>query len=163
MIGHIYSMSSNTNIKFRYQFGRRRLSIKTLNRNKLVLYDQGAGRTTLIAEIISDDLKAVIKAIIKGDILKAEEAVEMLDDIDRKLLFKALDDAQIDTEWDRPSDTAKTALIHRFTVLKDEIMLGNSGSDTLKEFGGIIDACFAKKLLNRPDYQRMKDLIIQNV
>jgi len=154
-------MSKSTNPDLRRSFGRRRLSLKSLNKNKLSLYERDGSRTHFRVEMISDDLKAIIKAIIRGDINKVEEAVELLDDIDRKILFQALDDAEIDVDWGRPND-GKTTLIHRFNVLKDEIMLGNNGTETLREFKEVIDAAFEKKMLNKKDYYKMKDLILSN-
>lgn len=112
--------------------------------------------------MISNSLKDIIKSIIKGNIDAVEEAVELLDDIDRKILFEAMEEAQIDTCWERPIDN-KDKLIHRFNVLKDEIMLGNKGEDTLKEFRDVIDECFSKKMLSKADYYKLKDLLISNI
>lgn len=155
-------MSKSTKAEFKYPFGRRKVSIKTLNKNKLTLFEEGGTRIHYRVEMISDDLKAIIKAIIKGQIHEVEEAVDLLDDVDRKILFQALDDAQIDTDWGRPLND-KNKLIHRFNILKDEIILGNAGSDTLKEFKDVIDKCFEDKMLSKSDYYRMKDLLLSNI
>jgi len=152
-------MSKSVKPEFRHDFGRRKLSIKSLNKNKLTLYDREGGRIHYRMEMISDDLKAIIKAIVRGQIHEVEEAVDLLDDIDRKILFKALDEAQIDIDWGRPLDS-KNNIIHRFNILKDEIMLGNTGEDTLREFKEVIDTCFEKKLLSKSDYYKMKDLLV---
>jgi len=154
-------MSRNTKDDFKVQFGNKKVSLKTLNKNKIALFTE-SGRLSLRHEMISDELKNIIKAIIKGQIFEVEEAVELLDDIDRKLLFSLLDNAQIDVDWGR-SDDSKNQLIHRFNVLKDEIMLGNHGEDTLREFRSVIDTCYEKKMLSKSDYYRMKDLIITKV
>lgn len=155
-------MSRSTAAEFKAPFGRRKISIKTLNKNKLTLFEDGGSRIHYRVEMISDDLKGIIKAIIRGQIHEVEEAVELLDDIDRKILFKALDDAQIDIDWGRPLDD-KNKIIHRFNVLKDEILLGNTGPDTLAEFRDVIDKCYNDKMLSKTDYLRMKDLLISNI
>lgn len=156
-------MSRNTKAEFIKPFGNRRVSIKSLNRNKLSIFTAEGSKVVFREEMISDNLKSVIKAIIRGDIKEVEEDVELLSDVDRKLLFKALAAAQIETAWESNHDSNKEHLIHRFNILKGEIMLGNAGPDTLQEFKSVIDECFDKKMLNKKDYYSMKDLILNNI
>lgn len=154
-------MSRNTKDEFKTSFGDKKLSIKTLNKNKITLFTQ-AGKVAKRHEMISDDLKAIVKHIIKGNIHQVDEAVDLLDDIDRKILFELLDVANIDTNWEKDAEVDKNQLIHKFNVLKAEIQLGNQGTDTLKDFKAVIDECFERKLLSKSDYYRLKDLLITN-
>jgi hypothetical protein len=152
-------MSSNTREEHKRSFGSKFISLKSLNKNKLSLFSNCGSHAGIKYEMITDSLKNIIKAIIRGDIYTVEDAVDALDDIDRKILFRALKYANIEVDWDSVEDDTKNQLIHKFNVFKDEIMMGNRSEETISQFKAVIDECLDKKLLGKQDYTRLCKLV----
>jgi hypothetical protein len=139
-------------------FGRRYISIVSLNKNKLALTTAGK-MVCLRYELISDDLRDIIKAILRGDSL--ESLTDSVDDLsigDRKILSKCFQEAQITHPFDLERDCSKNKIIHRFNVLRDEILIGNDSPELIQEFSELIDMLYEQKILSRVDYTRLKEL-----
>ncbi len=139
-------------------FGRRFISIVSLNKNKLSITTAGK-MVCLRYELISDELRDVLKSILRGEPLN--DLTEMVDDMsidDRKILSKAFQEAQITHPFDLERDSNKNKIIHRFNVLRDEIMIGNDAEELIDEFSEILDALNEQKILSRTDYTRLKEL-----
>lgn len=140
-------------------FGRRYISIVSLNKNKLSLTTAGK-MVVLRYELISDDLRDVIKAILHGEPL--DSLIELVDDLsiaDRKILSKVFQEGQISHPFDLERDSSKNKLIHRFNVLRDEILIGNDASELVDEFRELIESLYSQKILSRIDYTRLKEVI----
>lgn len=140
-------------------FGRRYISLTSLNRNKLSLTTQSKA-VCLRFEVISDKLRDVVKSILLGTNLETlDEDVSELSAIDRKILAQAMQEAQISNSFDLEVDHNKNKLIARYNVLRDEVLTGNNSKELLKEFSETMDELKSKKLLSLTDYNRLRNII----
>ena len=139
-------------------FGRRYVSLPSLNKNKVSLTTAGK-MVCLRFELVSDKLRDVVKAILLGDMDNVVDLVDELSSLDRKILSQILQEAQIPHSFDLEHDAAKNKLIQRFNVMRDEILQGNSSKELLKEFSESMDELKSRRLLSLVDYNRLRNIV----
>ena len=139
-------------------FGRRYVSLPSLNKNKVSLTTAGK-MVCLRFELVSDKLRDVVKAILLGDMDNVVDLVDELSSLDRKILSQILQEAQIPHSFDLEHDAAKNKLIQRFNVMRYEILQGNSSKELLKEFSESMDELKSRRLLSLVDYNRLRNIV----
>lgn len=133
--------------------GRYYVLTMSLNKNKLSLCTEG-GRCMFKRELITDELKHVIKQLAKNN-YDIEDKVDLLDDRDQKILKEVLDLCQLDNCFDLSYDQTKARLISRFNVMRDEIMIGNYSDELIEQFKEILVELFTRKLLTQKEFNKM--------
>lgn len=146
----------------RIPFGAQYISTGLLNRNKLSLWTIGR-RHIYKRELITDDLKYIIKQILKGN-YDLEEFTELLEDSEQKVLNEILELCDMENIFEIKHyhrDNSKNKLISKFNIMKDEILIGNDSPELLKDFSELLDVLNEKKMLRAEEYKNLKKLIKQ--
>ena len=139
--------------------GSKLISTFSLNKNKLLIMTKG-NRTAIKQELITDDLKSIIKHILRSD-FDVEDDVELLEDHEQKLLNELLETCKIDnifTIRNFHRDTAKNKLITKFNIMKDELLIGNDSPELIEDFKQLIEDLREKKLLTLAEYKKLYKL-----
>lgn len=141
--------------------GCKTISLFGLNKNKLYLVRGKTRKPCFKQELITDDLKSVLKSLIKGD-YAIEEKVDLLSDYDQKLLNTVLEKCGIDNVFsisEYHKNVGKNKLIQQFNVMKDEILIGNDSQELFDEFDELLDELVQRKMITVTEFKKLKSLI----
>jgi hypothetical protein len=136
------------------------ISSQSLNKNKVLIYTKGH-KKVMKHELITDDLKDIIKAIIRGD-FNVEEDVELLEDNEQKLLNEILSVCKIQNVFQiryYHRDTAKNRLISKFNIMKGEILLGNDNPEMLQDFKELLTELEGARMLTKTELTKLRSLL----
>ena len=141
------------------RFGKYYISLPSLNKNKIYIITGSNETAKYKKELISNELKHIIKQIL-NDNFDIEDEVDLLFDNERVVLRDILDLCDIANIFDLNKDTAKAKLISKFNIMKNEILSGNTSKELLDEFSSLLDELLIKALLSRPEYNKLKKILI---
>lgn len=137
--------------------GKYFISLPALNKNKISVITGGSQHAKFRRELISDDLKNIIKKILKGN-FNIEDNIDMLFDNERETLRDLLSICDIDNDFELNPDHAKDELISKFNIMRGELMTGNTSDELINQFSELLDELKNKKLLSLTEYKKLKPL-----
>lgn len=137
--------------------GRYYALTKSLNKNKLSILTKGA-KPIYKQELISDELKHVIKQILKSN-FDISDDVDLLDDRDQRIFRDVLNICNIENIFELNYDQTKNKLISKFNVMKDEILIGNVSRELCDEFLTLIGELTHRKLLTLKEYNKLNTIV----
>lgn len=160
----IINKTRRTKVFKTYPLGSKQISLTSLNKNKLSIFNK-SNNSILKKELITDDLKEIIRSILRED-YDLEEEISILSDKEQELLHDLLELCKIDNVFQihkyhkSKRDIQKNKLITKFNVMKDEILIGNDNPELLKEFGELLDVLLENRMLTKTEYKNLKELLV---
>lgn len=141
------------------ELGYNRISLYSLNRNKILIMDRSS-KCIFKKEIITGDLSDIIKQIIKSnhDIV---DRVSMLSQIELDILAELLILCQLRNLLDTfnlqlpKSEIKKDYIINRFNTLKEKVRLLEITEDELSEYKEILDCLRERDLIGNLEFKKL--------
>jgi len=138
-------------------FGEHFVSLPSLRVNKLYI-SSNRGRTIYKQELISDQLKEIVKKILKND-YDIEDMYDLLPKYEQQMLNDCLFKSKLENIFSFNSDVNKNKLIQQFNVMKGEILEGNNSVLLLNDFEKLLNKLFNEKMLTKTEFNKLNNLL----